>query len=276
MPFESNTDSIVARKLARWERRLFNILFLAAYALVLAQLWRAIHLPGKPGWPEAVLLLLAIASTLTALARHLPLQNVLSTAFFIGLAGGAATWLDLKTGIPFGLFIPGDSAGSELHQTLPWAVPLIWVVAIFNSRGVARLILRPWRKTRTYGFWFIGLTTGLTMLFDLAFEPFASRVKHYWFWEPTKFPLDWQGVPLVNFLGWAVVTLLILAFATPMLINKQPHKRLPPDFHPLWVWLGGILLFAVATALNRLWAAAAADAAIGIVTAVFAVRGARW
>jgi len=226
MPFESNTDSIVARKLARWERRLFNILFLAAYALVLAQLWRAIHLPGKPGWPEAVLLLLATAGTLTALVRHLPLQNVLSTALFIGLAGGAATWLDLKTGIPFGLFVPGDSAGPELHQTLPWAVPLIWVVAVFNSRGVARLILRPWRKTRAYGFWFIGLTTGLTMLFDLAFEPFASRVKHYWFWEPTKFPLDWQGVPLVNFLGWAVVTLLILAFATPMLINKQPHKRL--------------------------------------------------
>jgi hypothetical protein len=61
-----------------------------------------------------------------------------------------------------------------------------------------------------------------------------------------------------------------------MLINKQPHKKLPPDFHPLAVWLGGVLLFGAATALNRLWSAAAADAVIGIVTAVFAIRSARW
>ena len=127
-----------------------------------------------------------------------------------------------------------------------------------------------------YGFWLIGVTAVLTVLFDFAFEPFASRVKHYWFWEPTKFPLSWQGAPLVNFLGWLVVTLLILAFVTPMLINKQPHKKRPPDFHPLAVWLGGILLFGAAAALNRLWPAAAADAAIGIVTALFAIRGARW
>jgi hypothetical protein len=53
-------------------------------------------------------------------------------------------------------------------------------------------------------------------------------------------------------------------------------KRSVPDFHPLAVWLGGILLFAVAAALDGLWAATATDAAIGIVAAVFAVRGGRW
>ena len=74
-------------------------------------------------------------------------------------------------------------------------MPLIWVVVILNSRGVARLILRPWRKIRNYGFWLIGLTAALTMLFDLAFDPFASRVKHYWLWVPTKLPLTWQGAP---------------------------------------------------------------------------------
>ena len=155
-------------------------------------------------------------------------------------------------------------------------MPLVWVVAILNSRGTARLILRPWRKTKTYGFWLIGLTATLVLLFDFTFDPFASRVKHFWFWTPTKFPLAWQHAPLVNFLSWGVVTLLILVFITPALINKQLSKRRSPDLHPLFVWLGSILLFGIAVGMNGLWSAAAVDAAIGIVTLIFAVRGARW
>ena len=81
-------------------------------------------------------------------------------------------------------------------------------------------------------------------------------MKHYWLWEPTKFPLTWQGAPLMNFLAGLVVTLLILAFVTPMLINKQSGNGAPPDFHPLGVWLGAILLFGAASA-------AAADLAGG-------------
>jgi hypothetical protein len=53
-------------------------------------------------------------------------------------------------------------------------------------------------------------------------------------------------------------------------------KRSAPDFHPLAVWLGGILLFGLAAALDGLWAAMAVDAAIGIVIAIFAIRGGRW
>jgi uncharacterized membrane protein len=256
-----------------WPRIFFTILFLIAYALALMGLWRPLRLSD---WPVAVLLLLAVKSTIAALARRLPLQNVLFATFLIGIAGGVADWLDLKTGIPFGPFAPGHNAGPKLFHALPWALPVIWVVAILNSREVARLILRPWRKYHGYGFWLIYVTTVLTALFDLALDPFASRVKQYWFWGPTRFPLTWQGAPVTNFFGWAVMTLLILAFITPMLIIKHPTHRRPPDFHPLTVWLGGVLLFGVATALNGLWTATAADAAIGIVTAVFAVRGARW
>jgi hypothetical protein len=122
----------------------------------------------------------------------------------------------------------------------------------------------------------MGLAAVLVMLFVLALDPFASRIKHYWFWTSTNFPLAWQGTPLVDFLSWGIVTLLILAFVTPALINKQLSRRSTPDFHPLCVWLGGIFIFGVACAQNGLWPAAAVDAAIGIVTIVFAVRGARW
>jgi uncharacterized membrane protein len=265
----------LAEKMKVWFHWLFIVLLAAAFALVLAAHGLSLNLPGRPGWPEALLLLLAAAGTITALARQLPLQNVLLAAFVIALMGGAAHALGVKMGIPFGPFLFGADAGPQFFKTLPWAMPLIWVVAVLNSRGVVRLILRPWRKIRNYGFWLIGLTALLTMLFDLALDPFAARVKHYWLWLPTKFPATWQGAPLVNFLGWAVVTLLILAFVTPALINKNPVRR-GPDFHPLAVWLGAILLFGVAAGLHGMWPAVALDGTLAVLAAAFAIRGGRW
>ena len=264
-----------ADKMAVGWHWLLIVLLAGFFALVLAGLGWSFTLPGRPGWLEAGLLILATASTITALAQQLPLQNVLLAAFVIALMGGAVHALGVTMGIPFGPFQFGAEAGPRLFKTLPWTLPLIWIVAILNSRGVARLILRPWRKNRNYGFWLIGLSALLTLFFDLAMDPFATRVKHLWFWLPTKFPLTWQGAPLVNFFSWGAVTLLILAFATPALINKNPVRR-TPDFHPLTVWLGAMLLFGLGAGLHGLWPAAALDAVLAVPVAIFAIRGGRW
>ena len=264
-----------AEKMKVWFHWLLVVPLAAAFALVLAANGLSLNLPGWPGWPEALLLLLAAAGTITALARQLPLQNVLLAAFVIAFMGGAAHTLGVKMGIPFGPFLFGGDAGPQLFKTLPWAMLLLWIIVVLNSRGVVRLILRPWRKIRSYGFWLIGLTALLTMLFDLALDPFAARVKHYWLWQPTKFPATWQGAPLVNFFGWAVVTLLILAFVTPALINKNPVRR-RPDFYPLAVWLGAILLFGVAAGLHGMWPSVALDGTLAVLAAALAIRGGRW
>ena len=201
-----STEAIIALCL-HW---LLTVVFAAAFVLVVVMLFKPLKLPGNPGWPELLLLASGVACTITALARRLPLQNVLLAVFIIAVLGGAVHALGAITGIPFGPFEFGESIGPQVFKTLPWAVPLIWVLAILNSRGVARLILRPWRKISAYGFWLIGVTAALTLLFDFALEPFASRVKHYWLWTPTKFPVTWQGRRWSNFLGWAAVSVLIL------------------------------------------------------------------
>ncbi len=264
-----------AEKARVWTHWLFTVLLAATWVLALVADGFMLDLPGKPGWPEALLLLLATAGTLIALVRQLPLQNVLLAAGVIALMGGAVQALGVTTGIPFGPFLFGTDAGPRLFKTLPWAQPLIWVVVILNSRGVARLILRPWRKIRNYGFWLIGMTALLSVLFDLALDPFAARVKHYWLWLPTKFPANWQGAPLVNFFSWAAVSLLILAFVTPALINKNPARR-PPDFHPLAVWVGALVWFGVASAQHGIWPAVVADGTLAALVAAFAIRGGRW
>src|SRR5258706_1098319 len=117
--------------------------------------------------------LVATAITLSVAARRLPFQNVLLAAVVIALIGGGVQLLGAATGIPFGAIIYTENTRPLIFNLLPWAMPLVWVVAVLNARGVARLVLRPWRKTHTYGFRVIGLTCVLVGVLDLGLEPFA-------------------------------------------------------------------------------------------------------
>lgn len=240
-------------------------------ALILARF----PLPITDGALETVVLLLAVASTLTSLASQLPVQNVLLATVIIAVIGSGIQLLGTLTGIPFGPVVYVQSAAPQLFSSMPWAVPFIWVIAVLNSRGVARLIMRPWRKLRVYGYWLIGLTALLTLLFGFGLEPYATHVKHYWFWRSTKLPIDWYGTPLSNFLGWLVTTLLILAFATPALMKKKPAKA-PRNYDPLIVWVSLNVLFIAGSLSQHLSTAAAVSAVACVAVSVFAVRGAQW
>jgi uncharacterized membrane protein len=251
-------------------------LFLLQFALVWILLWLPLPPLGSARWPDGLLVVLATATVLASLARHLPVQNVMLAASIIAVIAGAVQTLGVLTAIPFGPYVYTEHIGQQLFYPLPWAVPMVWITSILASRGVARLVLRPWRKTANYGFRSIGLTTVLVVLLDFGLEPFAACVKHYWLWNPTKLRFDWYGAPSVNFFGWAVTTLLILAFTTPSLINKKPGPRPPPDYVPLVVWLLTNLLFATGAAVHQLWAAVGVICLYSIVVAVLAIRGARW
>ena len=276
MPLRKQSEASTEATLALGLHWLLTVVFAAAFVLVMVMLFEPLKLPGPPGWPELVLLASGAACSITALSQRLPLQNVLLATFIIAVLGGAVYALGVITGIPFGPFEFGETIGPSVFKTLPWAVPLIWILAVLNARGVARLILRPWRKINAYGFWLIGVTALLTLLFDFALDPFAARVKHYWLWTPTKFPVTWQGTPLSNFLAWAAVSVLISVVIAPALINKQPGKKNTPDFHPFAVWIGAVLLFGTGCALNGLLSAAVADGILAAVVTVFAIRGGTW
>ena len=90
-----------------------------------------------------------------------------------------------------------------------------------------RLILRPWRKTAKYGLWVIGLAGLLTVIFDFDLEPFASpRTPGGSGRMPQSVPA-WQSA-LGQLPRPGRVTIVILAFITPWLINKNaPVLRRP-------------------------------------------------
>jgi uncharacterized membrane protein len=223
----------------------------------------------------ATVVFLALASTLTSLSGQLPLQNVLLAAFIIGVIAGGIQLLGALTGIPFGPVVYTRDAGPQLFNSMLWAIPFVWIIALLNARGVARLIMRPWRKLRIYGYWVIGLTALLTLFFDLGLEPYATHLKHYWLWRPTKLSVDWYGTPLSNFLGWLVTALLALAFSTPSLMKKKPSKS-ALNYHPLIVWVALNILFIASSFTQHFWLAGAASAVMCTVVTAAAIRGANW
>jgi uncharacterized membrane protein len=251
-------------------------LFWLLNALLGAALVGELLSPRSSAGLDAAAIVLAAAASIAALSRRLPLQNVLLAALLAALIGGGAHGLSSNRdfSMPFGPVVFNPASGAKIFHAVPWTVPLLWIIAIFNARGLARLILRPWCGVKNHGFWLLGLTAALAVAFDVALEPFAWHVKHFWLWQPTKIAVTWQGAALLNFPGWLFVSLLILAFATPALIKKQPGAPDAPDFHPLALWLGALLLFAAGSAGARLWWSVGMDAAIAAVTAVLAVRGA--
>jgi uncharacterized membrane protein len=261
---------------AQWIRRILFILFFLQFGLVW---WRVLQ-PGslfpEARWPEGVLLVLAAATLIASLTRQLPAQNVMLASIIIAVLAGAVQTLGALTHIPFGPYVYTDRIGQQLFYPLPWAVPLLWVVFILAARGTGRLMLRPWRKASNYGFRLIAVSTLLVLLLDFGLEPFATRLQHYWFWHPIKLRFDWYDTPWVNFLGWVVTTVLILAFATPSLINKKPGPQPPAEYLPLIVWLMLNLLFATGATIHQLWPAVGLIGTTSLVGLIFAVRGAGW
>jgi uncharacterized membrane protein len=251
------------------------VLFLIALSLVL---WNTLQpIPAFTGsaWPNGLLLVCAVASVIGSVSRTLPFQNIIWAALVIGGLGGLTHAVGVLTSIPFGPITFTNAAGLRILGVVPVSICLLWILSIYSSRGVARLILKPWRKTRVYGFWLIGITAALSLVLDLALEPFASRLNHHWLWGATRLPWDWYGTPLTNFVGWTVTALMILVFVTPMLINKKPGE-MSSEFGSSIVWFGLHGLLIAAAFHNGFWIAGAVCSLTALLAGILAVRGARW
>jgi hypothetical protein len=250
-------------------------LLLAQYALV----WVRVCLPhpfwGDAWWPEALLLLLAVAGVLAAQARQVPGQNVALASIIILSLAGLALAAGARAGIPLGPITGPGRSGNEDLRWLPWAAAF-WLLALLTSRGVARLILRPCRASFTYGFQVLGLTVLLAVLFNLASQPFASCAGHSWPRQVGAPPSGGPPSSLASCVGLgaqAVTALFILVLATPSLIDKRRASP-PPDSYPLAIWALANLLFTTAAIARHAWSAAVLASLSALVVTLLGMRGA--
>jgi putative membrane protein len=254
--------------------RPFFIAFLVGAALLWVALVLRFELPAGWRWVEGVVFVLAAGTCLVGLARRLPAQNVVSVGLVIAGLGAMGGLVGAKTGLPFGTFEFTDAFGPKLLGLLVWPVPFLWIVVLLSCRGVAKNVLRPFRRNRQYGTWVLGVSALLAMLLDFSLEPFAVEVKRWWTWKAGVQPVDWYGAPWLNFAAWLGLTAAFTAFSTPWLLMKRPVPH-PPDFHPLVVWLSLQAVFASGCAMRGLWPPVALSVIVCAVVGVLAWRGER-
>lgn len=87
---------------------------------------------------------------------------------------------------------------------VPLIIPLAWFIAVLTSLFAAKQILPKKASAGT-----IILTSSLfAVIYDIPVEYLAKNVTLAWIWNEGGILF---GVPLINFIGWFLVTMLILA-----------------------------------------------------------------
>jgi len=148
----------------------------------------------------------------------------------------ACEFSSTRTGVPFGwYFYNGSTIGRELYiSNVPFMDSLSFSFLLFTSYCLALLFLLPAkgrglgmvihddRATRT-SFPVLGLTVTFFVFLDVVIDPVALRGDRWFLGKIYYYPdPGWHfGVPIANYLGWAVVGLV--AFG----LYQQLDRRLP-------------------------------------------------
>jgi len=121
------------------------------------------------------------------------------------LTAFVAEYSSTRTGIPFGLYhYIAATRGQELYlANVPFMDSLSFTFLAYGAFSLARLVAGKWPGPVRLAFW-----SGIfMMLIDMLIDPLAVRGDRWFLGKIFYYPNGgfYFGVPLSNFLGWAVV-----------------------------------------------------------------------
>jgi hypothetical protein len=194
-------------------RALFG-LFLVLFTLECAKCVSPAALPANPQLLATLLLAEAAITLMASLTPQLPFQNVLLASAIIALVGTAGE----AVGLLAGLWVGRDAGGQELSL---WMLrPVLWILAVLTSRGVAQVILRPWRRIAAYGYGLLGTTAVLAGLSLASFEFVASGAGV----DASRSAFDQRFGNFAIVGARAVIGVAALLLATPALVKTRPGQ----------------------------------------------------
>jgi putative membrane protein len=166
----------------------------------------------EPGLQAGIVLgvLVQVLAVLIILLRHLPLRVVVSTTIIVTSLAWLAESIGHSTGFPFGSYVYTTKLQPQLAG-VPLLIPLAWMMMLPPAWAVGSLL----SKSRLG---LIGISALAMTAWDLFLDP---QMVAWGFWEWQQ-PGYYFGIPLVNYLGWFVVSAAISALAIPPALPILP------------------------------------------------------
>lgn len=186
--------------------------------------------PLDAPWAASVFLLLAgVIVVVTSAKRDLPGLVAAATLGFIAEI----------LGVHYGFIFSPYNYTSVLQPQL-LGVPLVmlsaWMVLVSYVRQMlAGLKLSVWLEAVLAAAWMTAI--------DLVIDPLAANQLGYWRWEQSG---AYYGIPLHNFIGWFVVSLLIFCLV---------RRRWEENVIARYVGLSIVLFFSAIALSYNLWLA---------------------
>ena len=125
-----------------------------------------------------------------------------------------AEWIGSTSGFPFGKYHYTDVLQPQVAG-VPLLIPLAWMMMLPSAWAIARTLLPQGPGTRMK---FALLAALAFTAWDLFLDP-QMVGWGFWVWE---IPGQYFGIPLVNYLGWILVSALLTFTANPKDLPLQP------------------------------------------------------
>jgi uncharacterized membrane protein len=142
------------------------------------------------------------------------------------------------TGVPFGPYVYTKALQPQLGG-VPLIIPLAWLMMLPPAWGIAAMVVKNQRYSSTLLVRLIrsGVAAVAFTVWDLFLDP---QMVAWGFWTWAK-PGAYFGIPLVNFLGWILVSFV---FTFLLLPDHLPTASLVYIYTVTWFLLSlGQLLF---------------------------------
>lgn len=202
----------------------------------------------------AIVVLVATAALLHAyLSRGGRMLAVLGATTVLG--GFAVEVIGVHSGVPFGPYQYGDTLGAKLLG-VPVVITLAWPMLAWPAALAARRLATSFAGRVAVGGW--ALTA-----WDLFLDPQMVAAGHWTWTAPDPHLPGVAAVPLSDYAGWLVVSVLMSA-ALQLALRDLPNgdDRWPIAFY-VWTWASSVLALAVFLGLPA--AAAWGGLAMGVV-----------
>lgn len=204
-------------------KQLFDLHQISKTSLVFIALWvlTMISLPIVGWtWGEATLIrgmsfgvLMQGVAVLAILVSAWGYKPTLRVFAIVGVLSYFAELTGSTTGIPFGRYHYTDVLQPQIAG-VPLLIPLAWMMMLPPAWAMARIIGGRLQNR----FAFILLSALAFTAWDLFLDPQMVRWG-FWVWETQGI---YFGIPLVNYLGWILVSALLTFAANPKEIPTLP------------------------------------------------------